>query len=950
MSVYNSKKSTNLIQTEVRSKYFTNKTGMDESLSDFQEKKKSCCGPKTTQVAKAKPNKRIKRIKGQKDIRSILKSKKIELVAYSSDFDKICKQSGLDVDSEQLQTAIALSRSLQETENFGENTPQSSKVLSSQERIGKIRTTLQEYGFKVPEIKITETKSRKLKRSRKNYKLLLTTAIEKQQIISDRYSHVLIQNLDCIRQVESAEDVIPFCYEIATRVAYEQIRDNNIFYIEGLIKRNPNSVGSLLRDWSKIPGRPSSPKTEHSEVVFNDINCNQEELDYVLSGPLKLAQELTKNKYNVMSSGYNVNIFESNSETSQDICTQSNIMEAKVINPSKMEVEIITIDDHEHSPNTRENRQQSDIEVIDNNTPTLLVTRNTRRVECSSPDIFDDEVSTIIDNNCSNKIVVSLEIPKDSTNIDVDVMDLTECIQIGSQKNLIDSSIKEKPCFQLSQDNTKRKSNDFMELTNVVGSSQPFRQNNIEENIDLTQNSDHENELTAENKDLKQKHIEMDLTQSSDSGDDLPFVQVGGTQTSDDTVIISEETYFGAQEDPRNSSPVIDYLDNNIKTNDESDVNKELKVTPKNDTNYVRATISRNLNSLNTYNPLNEASLDSKNKVINNEVHYIITVNSSSDTVQSESIQSTESPLGEKIEDFHQSNSQRFFEEFIHPHSDEASIETENISHETPAKCNIVDKHTGNNMNIDLTQNSYNSLVLANVSDEENETPKISFENSNLGKKDNVSIDYDELLNEIVSKNSTVSFKDANASKAIVCDIFDENTGATKKYSKENKLNSSQTSEVFEISDEELDYSVHKSMLDINNPCGNFDFGGISVVDNLPDLPSIRQSRNHEQYTNKSLNQSRNNSLLPFVDRSGVTENIIKEKDLEGTLYGIEASTPFKHNLNQVLNIETPTNSEYVIKTDQVTPILNYESMTTPERNKELDKYGLKPFKRKRGK
>lgn len=918
---------------------------MDESLSDFQEKKRNCCGPKTTQVAKAKPKKQIKRIKGQKDIRTALKPKKNELVAYTSDFNKICKQTGLDVDSEELQTAIALSKSLQETENFLETTPQHSKVLSSEERIGKIRTTLQEYGFKVPEIKITETKSRKLKRSRKKYKLLLSTDVEKQQIISDKYSQVLIQNLDCTRQIENTTEAIPFCYEIATSITYEQIRDNSAFYIDKVIKRNPNSVGSLLKDWSKIPGRPSSPKTEHSVVIFSDIECNQEELDCVLSGSLKLAQELINNKYYVMSNGNNnVNIAENNPESSQKICTH--MLEAKVINPSKMEVEIITIDDCKQSPNkqlhTQENRQQSVIEVMDNDNPIQLMTLNTHRVKCCSPDIFDDEVSTIMGNTCSDKIGTSLEIPKDSTNTNMDVMDLTECVQIGSLKNLIDPFIKEKLCFQLSQDVTKRKSNDFMELTNVVGSSQPFRLNNIEENIDLTQNSDHKNDLTAGDKDLKQKHIEMDLTQSSDSGDDLPFVELGGTQADDDTIIISEEMYCGIEEDPRNSSHVIDYVDNGIKTNEEIGINKESEVTPKSDTDYVQAIPSRslrNLNSLNMSNPLIEATLDSKNCVIDKEV-LSITLNSSSDTVQNnESIQCKESPLRENIEDFHQSKSQSFYEEFIHSHSDEA-VETEDINHETPAKSIIVDKHTGNNINIDLTQSSGNSLVLANISDEENDTPKISFENSSLGKKDNVSIDYDELLNEIDNKNPTTSFKDKNASKSILYDINDENVAATEKCTKESEPSSSQTSEVFEISDKELDYSMQKSLHEINNRCGNFDFGGISVVDDLPDLPSIRQSRNHEQSTNKFLNQSRNNCL------SGVKGNISKEKH---TLHGIEASTPFKQNLNQVINIETPTNNEYIIKTDQVTPMLNYESMTTPERNRELDKYGLKPFKRKRG-
>lgn len=920
---------------------------MDESLSDFQEKKKSCSGPKSSQIPKAKPKKKIKHIKGQKDIRSILKAKKNELVAYANDFDKICKQSGLDVDTEQLQTAIALSKSLQQTENFEENTPQSSKALSSQERISKIRTTLQEYGFKVPDIKITETKSRKLKRSRKSYKLLLTTDIEKQQIISDRYSQVLFQNLDCSKQVVNKVEPIQFCYEIATRIAYEQIRDNETFYIDGLIKRYPNSVGSLLRDWSKIPGRPPSPKTEHSEVVFSDINCNQEELDCVLSGCLKHAQDLIKKKHNLINNYKKFNITEDISITSQEIYVQGNVLEAKVINPTKMEVEIITIDDYKQSTNNQfnpqESRQQSDVGVINNNTPTLLMTPNTHQVGCCSPDIFDDEVSTTMDN--SRYKAISLEIPKDSTNIDMDVMDLTECVQRSSKKNLNvdDYCIKEKSSFQLSQDKTKRKSNDFMELTTIVGSSQPLKLNNIEENIDLTQNSDHENDLTVENNDLNEKYIEMDLTQSSDSSGDLPNVQIGGTQTLDDTVIIGEKAYSGIDEDSRNCCRLIDNSDNNTKTNVEICINKELeKVSPNSANNPVQATCSRKLNSFNACNPLNEAPFDSKNYIINNEVHSI-TLNSSSDSIENESMQSRESFKVNMEEEYHQSKSQSFFEEFVHPHSDEPSKETEDlldVNHETlPESNNINDECTASKENIDLTQSPGSSLVLANVRDEENGTHKISSNISNFGKIDNVSIDYDEIFVDNFSKHSTIPFKNSKASTSIMYDITDESSPIAEKCGKDSEPRSSQASEVFEISDKEFDYSMHKSMLEIDNPCGYYDFGGISVVDNLSDLRSIRQSINLDP--SHSLNHSHNNSYRPFVDNIGsIKENISKENDSKGSPCSI----------NQVLNIDTPTNGGYIIKTDQITPKLNYESMTTPERNRELNKYGLKPLKRKRGK
>ncbi|XP_976493.2 structure-specific endonuclease subunit SLX4 isoform X1 [Tribolium castaneum] len=48
-------------------------------------------------------------------------------------------------------------------------------------------------------------------------------------------------------------------------------------------------------------------------------------------------------------------------------------------------------------------------------------------------------------------------------------------------------------------------------------------------------------------------------------------------------------------------------------------------------------------------------------------------------------------------------------------------------------------------------------------------------------------------------------------------------------------------------------------------------------------------------------------------------------------------------------DMETPNKSSIIIKTDNVTPMANYDEMNTPQVCKELDKFGLKPLKRSKG-
>ncbi|KAI5634276.1 slx4 endonuclease domain-containing protein [Phthorimaea operculella] len=953
--------SKNSSSCEVTSKYFVSKGGMDESLSEFQEKKKLACAKKTEKpsTSKAKP-KKIKKIRGQKDISSVLK-KKNELIAYYNDFDKVCKQSGIDVDSEQLQLAIALSKSLQETDSKSEEEP--SKPLTTQERTGKIRTTLQEYGFVVPDIKVTAKKSRKTKKYKKNYKLLLTTEAEKQQIISDKYSQVLFQNLDkskdSVCAFETNVSTAPL-YHIGTNISYEELKDNSLLYVEDLLEKSPSFVGCLLKDWSQIPGRPLSPTLEPSHIKFEKVNCTQDELDIVLSGPTEVAQNIVRNKHI--------------EEPVVAINKSQNC--AEVTEQHKMDVDCIEIVDEVEPNNLAASKEQLEDKDVEN----LLTV--TQKVRSCSPDIFDDEVSEILDISNQSVKVTSQELPTiDKTKQFTQIMDLTECVNINFQTSII----KPLPQMPLSQGNQtiKRKSNDFMDITEcVVGSSQPIRENPVieenidltqspiteenvgstqdpitdenvdltqnseEQNVDLTQNSDEQNVPVTETTTKIQEIQRMDLTQSSDTNEELPEVQISGNKSLDDTIILNEEAYTAQLETE------IDFLGV-----------KKLIVASDKDINNKTAIFSEKLISTSNGLPQNTASItiDSEDEIdshLNIQNEGLGKPISPIECIENHDLDSSQKVINKSADEFNtsedypkstrnsehigaKSKTESFFEEFVHRHSESTGDKdtsndilcVDEASNNSASDVNSINKKDS----VDLTQGTDTSEEIATPT-KNDDIPKTSYgqgpsDSNNLGKIGDVSIDYDELFDDLQKSHSPMK----SISSRSHTTEFNSESNVEKPSTSDLVPNSSQNSEAFEISDKELDYSINKSRLEY--PKDNYDFGGISIVDNLPDLPSFRPSTNN--FENRSFNRSLSESYLPAVQ---VKDNIEKEnKSKSNTTSPTSSKTPKQHII-----AKTPKNGEYIVKTDNVTPMVDYNKLSTPEMNAELNKYGLRPFKRKR--
>ncbi|CAH0697357.1 unnamed protein product [Spodoptera exigua] len=924
---------------------------MDESLSDFQEAKQSCKGPKpVTKPSKPKTRKVTKRIKGQKDIRTALKGKKNELEAYTKEFDNVCKKSGLDVDSEQLQLAIALSKSLQTEANENENT----STLTSQQRVANIRKTLQEYGFKVPEAKITAVKkARKLK---KIYKLLTMPEEEKHQIITSKYTQVLFENLDKSIIEQNCEDLNARVFHIASNILYECMKDDSIFYVDSLVERS-KSNGSLLRDWSEIPGRPVSPKPEAPNTMdFKDIDCSQNELDVILSGSIKSVKDILDSKYSKLKNNAPCIII-----NDEDKCN------------NKMDSSIISIDDNHEvetinkSPFEKAFGLQSPIKKVGPKTPVkrlfndescvsdvieitspkvenkdckvlnieskLKVTEPCRSV---SPDIFDDELSSIID--VSKPINILSQEHKTKVFSQDNYMDLTQCANVVSQNS-------EKSAL-LSQDVTKRKSNDFMEITEcVVGSSQPIREELKE--IDLTQSPEANNTIRGGNNSINvdnnldkvSVNISNDVEQeTSDS------VSQNITDEQNVTVVPNERINMD-KEDNVDLTQSSNEGDGNMEVIDDNN-----EARGKNAGESINLTQSSNSDDLDGLPSVNfgdsHAQTYLDDTIIVDPVDYISNGKVKQSTLLGNRAQSPVCDLTQEQEAESDSNPvlaknnepcTSFYEDFVHEHS-ESDISKE-------IEQNVRNKDDSNNVlreeetdDIDLTQSSDTTEEISNHI----ESDKNIFNNSSLGKNGDISIDYDEIDTEDNSYN-TVSLKDNEKNDSMTqksednhIHIIDENDEA---------LNTSQNSEVFHISDKELDYSLHKSRFEL--PKDNFDFGGISVLNNITRLDGTRNLSEIGQRI--SVANENGVDSLPEIKFGNENEKGIDKTELHVNMdITSEEFQDVLANTNGVINVKTPNKSEYVIKTGDVTPMADYASMSTPERNRELDKYGLKPFKRKR--
>ncbi|XP_041971427.1 structure-specific endonuclease subunit SLX4 isoform X2 [Aricia agestis] len=890
------------LSSKIISKYFTSKSGMDESLGDFQEKKIINAGSKKKKPSKC-TIKKDRKLKGQKDIRALVKSRKNELLTYTKDFDQACKNSGLDVDSEQLQIAIALSKSLQDFGPQQDEVSNDIKPLTAKERSRKIKSTLQEYGFKVPNTAVQKTRRRV---TNKNSKLLNTSECIKKEVINNKYLQILQRNptppvSGLVEYDQSGKEV----YHKTTNILYSKIRTVDEFYVPNLIEKTTHRT-SLLRDWSEIPGRPLSPVVEVNRFKFDEVLFSQEELDCILSHPLQEVQEIIKSKsMMICDEDRTINIEKTDKDMNLSIENEMNAETCGIINSKFNE---------KHTCIAQENRSNSpDLFDEDDYTPTIQFDEDQTQcseVKCSSrsnKSSFMDLTECVGNtNNIQRTIhmdtkfltVESSKILEDTNS--KEIRPVVFVTQAESKNKVFEMSINSKA----SSSETLREINDFMEVTDCVASELDYNvidnygnkihlksleevvkqhlskedqavkvnknlqsplafspSNSVDvegiENIDLTQGSD--NTILSSETIQNNVPISVDLTQSSNSNEDLPVVNISGSkeESLDATIIL---------------------YDNDANTNIFNDKSHE---------NIISSDVIYDKNK----NQNNTSMFTTSNVNLVNKEHHKVC----SDSIVFEVNGITGSPNKNISKDNNDISSMSNIDETI--------ISEDNIDHTQRPEllCMSEDK-------IDLTQSP--------------QSPNKTHSIESLGKQNNISIDYDELYDNMMTVSSDIRNKedslldDSNDSIKLVEQVSDQSA----ILSNDNILNSTE--------------EYH------------------TVSNNIIEPPqTIEENNENDTTTYKSANEAnmsicfnrRDSSFLPSVQ----VKKISKMKEIVKETNHTELS-PIK--ISDVTNksFGTPGNDQYIIKTQNVTPMLDYESMSTPARNKELEKYGIKPFKRKR--
>ncbi|EDO64536.1 AGAP007582-PA [Anopheles gambiae str. PEST] len=261
-----------------------------EGDDDFEEAKVGSpkLQPKKTKVQRAatkKPVKAQRRPKNQADIRKVFKK-------YKNDHEvlqELLKEHSAAerIDPEQLQIALAMSRSLadQECSNHpttsasfdGEEAQMASSSGTSEERrIVSIRTTLEQFGFRCKnsytdyDLNVifgsgSVTKNVKKIKHKRATNLQPRSREELAAFIDGQAKKLfpleMMQNAAELATPLDLESRLTSLFWIAqTELPSEQLME--MYYVPELLEANPAPVGCMLKDWSKIPGRECTPERE----------------------------------------------------------------------------------------------------------------------------------------------------------------------------------------------------------------------------------------------------------------------------------------------------------------------------------------------------------------------------------------------------------------------------------------------------------------------------------------------------------------------------------------------------------------------------------------------------------------------------------------------------------------------------------------------------------------
>lgn len=259
---------------------------------DFEESRQNAVPqPKQTKVQRAaKKPKQPRKPKNQSDIRKIFKK-------YKSDYDVLHElikdhSASEQVDPEQLQMALAMSRSLADQEcSSGTSSSKETHLTSAsssgtfeERRIIGIRTTLEQFGFRCKNsytdydlnvIFGAGCKNVKKIKHKRATNLQLRTREELRDFI-DRQTRKMFPNeitppctdSNALFSTENVQSCLSNLFWIAqTEQASSHLLDQ--YYVPELMEADPAPVGYLLKDWSKIPGRESTPERTLCETFID---------------------------------------------------------------------------------------------------------------------------------------------------------------------------------------------------------------------------------------------------------------------------------------------------------------------------------------------------------------------------------------------------------------------------------------------------------------------------------------------------------------------------------------------------------------------------------------------------------------------------------------------------------------------------------------------------------
>lgn len=234
--------------------------------------------------------------KNQPKIKNVINKREEEI------FQKFVKHDcdGTGVDPEELQLAIALSKSMseQEHESHGSTTEKFQNPFNSKtNKIKNFKKVLEQYGFKCKnsyadyDLAALVNTNKKPQWSKRPTELTLRTQNVRDTLTEARVNRVLkygvleSPNISEPRLIYEVSSFLLNDYHDPRKTLFrksieEEHTDITLrsYFVDELFEPSYVKSGALLKDWSNIPGREATPEKEIAEVVEEPITKVSEDL------------------------------------------------------------------------------------------------------------------------------------------------------------------------------------------------------------------------------------------------------------------------------------------------------------------------------------------------------------------------------------------------------------------------------------------------------------------------------------------------------------------------------------------------------------------------------------------------------------------------------------------------------------------------------------------------